>query len=77
MPILNRAHELSKDVAEWRRHLHAHPELMFDVENTAGFVAEKLRSFGVDEIVTGLGRTGVVGIIKGKPPGLPHCRLAR
>ncbi len=66
MPILNRAAELQDEVAEWRRHIHARPELLFAVENTAAFVAEKLKEFGVDEIVTGIGRTGVVGLIKGK-----------
>lgn len=65
MPLLNRASELQSEATEWRRHLHANPEILYDVENTAAFVAEKLREFGVDEIVTGLGRTGVVGIIKG------------
>ncbi|RDJ09518.1 M20 aminoacylase family protein [Rhizobium grahamii] len=69
MPILNRAAELQDEVTEWRRHIHARPELLFAVENTAAFVAEKLKEFGVDEIVTGLGRTGVVGLIKGKGEG--------
>lgn len=66
MPILNRAAELQAEVSEWRRHLHANPEILYDVENTAAFVAEKLNEFGVDEIVTGVGRTGVVGVIKGR-----------
>ncbi|MCI5075201.1 M20 aminoacylase family protein [Oricola sp.] len=65
MPVLNRAHEMQGDVVEWRRHLHRHPELLFDVHQTAAFVEEKLRSFGCDEVVTGLGRTGVVGVIHG------------
>lgn len=65
MPLLNRASELQSEATEWRRHLHANPEILYDVENTAAFVEAKLREFGVDEIATGLGRTGVVGIIKG------------
>ncbi len=65
MPLLNRAAELQNEVTEWRRHLHTKPELLFAVENTAAFVENKLREFGVDEIVTGLGRTGVVGLIRG------------
>ncbi|MFZ2102194.1 MAG: amidohydrolase, partial [Oricola sp.] len=70
MPILNRAHELQPEVAAWRQHLHQNPELLFDVHNTAAFVEEKLKSFGCDEVVTGLGRTGVVGLIKGnRGPG--------
>ena len=66
MPILNRAADLQDEVTEWRRTIHTRPELMFDVENTAAFVAEKLKEFGVDEIVTGIGRTGVVGLIRGR-----------
>jgi hippurate hydrolase len=69
MPILNRAAELQDEVTEWRRFIHARPELMFAVENTAAFVAEKLKAFGVDEVVTGIGRTGVVGLIRGKGKG--------
>ncbi len=65
MPILNRAAELQEEVTQWRRHIHQRPELLFDVENTAAFVETKLREFGVDEIVTGIGRTGVVGLIRG------------
>src|SRR5690606_18588903 len=65
MPVMNRAAELQQEVTEWRRHLHRNPEVMFDVYETADFVAGKLAEFGCDEIVKGLGRTGVVGIIKG------------
>ncbi|MCM2293465.1 M20 family metallopeptidase [Allorhizobium sp. BGMRC 0089] len=66
MPILNRAAELEADVREWRHYLHQNPELLYDVHDTAAFVAEKLKSFGVDEIVEGLGKTGVVGLIHGR-----------
>lgn len=69
MPILNRAAELQDEVTEWRRHIHERPELLYAVENTAAFVAAKLKEFGVDEIVTGIGRTGVVGVIRGKGQG--------
>ncbi|WFU08483.1 M20 family metallopeptidase [Rhizobium sp. CB3090] len=69
MPILNRAAELQDEVTEWRRYIHTRPELMYAVENTAAFVAEKLRAFGVDEVVPGIGRTGVVGLIRGKGEG--------
>jgi hippurate hydrolase len=69
MPILNRAAELQGEVSEWRRYLHENPEILYDVENTAAFVAAKLKDFGVDEIVTGIGRTGVVGIIRGSGSG--------
>ncbi|MBB4955664.1 hippurate hydrolase [Agrobacterium vitis] len=66
MPILNRAAELQADVTQWRHHLHENPEILYDVHGTAAFVAAKLAEFGVDEIVTGLGQTGVVGLIKGR-----------
>ena len=66
MPILNRAAEMQEEIAGWRRHLHANPELNFDVVETAAFVAEKLKSFGCDEVATGVGRTGVVGVIHGR-----------
>jgi amidohydrolase len=66
MPVINRVAEFSEEIAEWRRHLHAHPELDFDVHETAAFVADKLKAFGVDSITTGIGRTGVVAVIKGR-----------
>ena len=57
---------LLPEISAWRQDIHAHPELLFDVHRTAGVVAEKLKSFGCDEVVTGIGRTGVVGVIRGK-----------
>lgn len=69
MPIINRAAELQAEVTEWRRHLHRHPEILYDVQETAAFVEARLREFGVDEVVTGIGRTGVVGIIRGRQTG--------
>jgi amidohydrolase len=66
MPVLNRAVEMQADVSQWRRYLHQNPELLYDVFNTAEFVENKLKSFGCDEVITGIGRTGVVGIIKGR-----------
>jgi len=68
MPVITRVADLQPDIMAWRRHLHAHPELMYDVQGTAAFVAERLREFGCDEVATGLGRTGVVGVIKGRKP---------
>jgi hippurate hydrolase len=69
MPIVNRVADLHADITEWRRDLHMHPELQYDVHRTAGSVADKLKAFGCDEVVTGLGRTGVVGVIRGKKGG--------
>lgn len=66
MPILNRVAEMQEEVAGWRRHLHETPELLYDVFETSKFVAEKLKSFGCDIVETGIGKTGVVGIIKGR-----------
>ena len=66
MPVVNRIADLSDEIADWRHDLHAHPELLYDVQRTAGSVAEKLRAFGCDEVVTGIGRSGVVGVIRGR-----------
>ncbi|MBN9044076.1 MAG: amidohydrolase [Rhizobiales bacterium] len=66
MPVLNRAVEAQAEITAWRRRLHQNPELLYDVHDTAQFVAEKLKSFGCDHVETGVGRTGVVGIIKGR-----------
>ena len=66
MPVINRVADLADEIAAWRRDFHTHPELLFDVHRTAGIVADKLRAFGCDEVVTGLGRTGVVGVIRGR-----------
>src|SRR4029453_15895637 len=66
MPVVNRVADLHAEITAWRRDLHAHPELMFDVQRTAGTVAEKLKAFGCDEVVTGIGRTGVGGLIHGR-----------
>ena len=69
MPKADRIKAIAPEIAEIRRDFHRHPELLFDVHRTAGIVAEKLKSYGVDEIVTGMGRTGVVGVIKGRANG--------
>ena len=69
MPIVNRVADLAKDIAEWRHDLHAHPELLYDVQRTAGSVAERLKAFGCDEVVAGIGRTGVVAVIQGRKGG--------
>ncbi|MCZ8185920.1 MAG: M20 family metallopeptidase [Beijerinckiaceae bacterium] len=70
MSIDPRILALKSEVSEWRRDFHAHPEILYDVHRTAAIVAEKLRAFGCDEVVEGIGQTGVVGVIhgrKGKP----------
>ncbi len=69
MPIVNRVADLHAEITAWRRDFHAHPELQYDVHRTAAAVAEKLKSFGCDEVATGIGRTGVVGVIRGRNAG--------
>ncbi len=69
MPAKNRFAELHDEIIEWRRDIHAHPELMFDTHRTSALVEEKLRAFGCDEVVGGVGRTGVVGVIVGRENG--------
>jgi amidohydrolase len=69
MPVRNRFAELLPEITAWRRDLHAHPELQFDTHRTSALVAAKLREFGCDEVVTGIGKTGVVGVIRGRSDG--------
>jgi hippurate hydrolase len=68
MPIVNRVADLQPDIQAWRRDIHEYPELLYDVHRTAAFVADRLREFGCDEVATGIGQTGVVGVIKGRKP---------
>ncbi|KQT90293.1 M20 aminoacylase family protein [Methylobacterium sp. Leaf466] len=69
MPVLDRIAAFADEITAWRQDLHAHPELLYEVHRTAGFVADKLRAFGCDEVATGIGRTGVVGVIRGRARG--------
>src|SRR3984885_4043629 len=69
MPIINRIAEFHREMTEWRHDLHAHPELALQETRTSGVVQAKLQEFGVDEIITGLARTGVVGVIRGRGDG--------
>lgn len=69
MPVLNRIAAATDEIAAWRRDLHQFPELMYDLPRTAGLVADRLRAFGCDEVVEGIGRTGVVAVIRGHGPG--------
>ncbi|AHG44364.1 amidohydrolase [Rhizobium leguminosarum bv. trifolii CB782] len=55
---------LEQDMIAWRRDLHSHPEVGFEEKRTAAFIAQKLREFGLDEVVEGVGGTGVVGTLK-------------
>ncbi|SIT83668.1 M20 aminoacylase family protein [Pontibaca methylaminivorans] len=69
MPVVNRIAEFAEDMAAWRQYLHTIPELGFDCPKTAGFIAERLREAGVDELHEGIARTGMVAIIEGRATG--------
>lgn len=66
MPLNNSIAARVEDIVQWRRHLHRHPELEYELPETSRFVAEKLRAFGCDDVVTGIGGTGVVAVIRGQ-----------
>ncbi len=69
MPVINRIADYTPDMTAWRRHLHTIPELMFDCHNTAAFVVDRLREFGITDIHTGIATSGVVAIIEGQAEG--------
>lgn len=69
MAVINRIAGFAEEMTAWRRHLHQHPELGFDCHQTAAFVVEKLKEFGVDRIETGIATSGVVAIIEGRGDG--------
>ncbi len=69
MPVLNRIADLSPEMTEWRRWLHRHPELRFDLHKTADFVSTRLYEFGVDEVHEGIAGTGIVALIEGHGKG--------
>lgn len=69
MAIINSIAAFEAEAAGWRRHLHANPELDFDLHDTARFVAERLREIGVDEIHEGIAKTGIVALVRGRKPG--------
>ena len=65
MPVINRIANFHSDMTGWRHELHAHPETAYEEVWTGNFIAKKLASFGI-EVSRGLGKTGVVGILKGQ-----------
>ncbi len=69
MPVLNSIAAMAPEMTEWRRWLHRNPELLFDLPKTSGFVADKLRAFGVDEVHEGIATSGIVAIIEGQGDG--------
>ena len=66
MPVKNRFAELQKEIAEWRHDIHQHPEILFETHRTSALVKDKLKEFGCDEVIDGIGKTGVVGVINGQ-----------
>lgn len=69
MPVVNRIAALADEMKEWRRWLHQHPELGFELPKTSAYVAEKLREFGVDEIQEGIAQSGIIAVINGREDG--------
>ena len=66
MPVKNRLAEMHDEITAWRRDIHENPEILYETHRTSALVADKLKAFGCDEVTTGIGRTGVVGVIHGK-----------
>ena len=66
MPIPNSIAARAESLRAWRRDFHTHPELGYEERRTAGLVAKRLREFGCDQVVEGIGKTGVVGVIHGR-----------
>ena len=69
MPIINRIAELTKEMTEWRREMHMHPETAFEEEWTSAFIRERLETFGMDEIHSGIAKTGIVAVLRGRGEG--------
>ncbi|WP_150524114.1 M20 aminoacylase family protein [Roseibium sediminis] len=69
MPIVNRLADMSDEITAWRRDFHENPEILYETVRTGQKVAELLESFGLDEVTPGIGKTGVVGVIKGRNGG--------
>ncbi|RMA41682.1 M20 aminoacylase family protein [Rhodophyticola porphyridii] len=73
MPVKNRLAELHQEITAWRRQIHANPELQYDLPKTTALVEAQLKAFGCDEVVTGIGRSGIVGVIRGKTDTVGAC----
>ena len=66
MPVKNRFAEMQDEITVWRRDIHENPEILYETHRTSALVAAKLQEFGCDDVVTGIGRTGVVAVVKGR-----------
>ena len=69
MSVRDEARELNGEMVSWRRHIHLHPEVGFDVGDTAAFVVERLKEARAEEVRTGVGKSGVTAMIRGARPG--------
>jgi hippurate hydrolase len=69
MPIINRIADFHDEMTAWRQDLHRHPEIGLQETRTSAVVQAKLREFGVDEVISGIAKTGVVGVIRGQGEG--------
>ncbi|MEO0774121.1 MAG: M20 aminoacylase family protein [Pseudomonadota bacterium] len=69
MAVINRIAGFADDMAGWRRDLHRRPELGLSCHETAGYVVERLKEFGITQIETGIAESGVVAVIEGRVPG--------
>jgi hippurate hydrolase len=69
MPLVNRIAAFADEMKTWRRWLHRHPELSFDLPLTSAYVVERLRAIGVDELHEGIARSGIVAVIRGRGEG--------
>ncbi|MEM8631143.1 MAG: M20 aminoacylase family protein [Pseudomonadota bacterium] len=69
MPVLNSIAASADEMAGWRKHIHANPELLFDCQKTAAFVVERLKEFGITDIHEGIATSGVVAVIEGQGEG--------
>lgn len=69
MPNEDAIEAIAREAVSWRRHIHQHPELLIDLPVTSAFVADKLRAFGCDEVVTGIATSGIVAVVKGRHGG--------
>ncbi|MCS7313393.1 MAG: amidohydrolase, partial [Acidobacteria bacterium] len=67
--VASKAQALETRLVEIRRHLHMYPELSNREFETSKFIAERLRALGLDEVRTGVAKTGVVGVLRGNRPG--------
>lgn len=67
MSALEEIAAIAGEAVLWRRDLHRRPELLYALDETSAFVAQKLGAFGLDEVVTGVGGSGVVGVLRGRP----------